>query len=84
MAECSNSESKILEFVCRHSALKGPELVPDHLEQVGHEDEDVGALPDVVDVDSRKKFVQKSGKIRTEMLAMKICDLQLLRHQLCK
>jgi hypothetical protein len=29
------------------------------LQQVGHQDEDVGALPDVVDVDARQQQVQE-------------------------
>jgi hypothetical protein len=36
--------------------------LPDHFEQVGHEDEDVGALPDVVDVDAGQQLVQEPGK----------------------
>jgi hypothetical protein len=34
-------------------------LLPDHFEKIRHENKDICALPDVVDVDSRQQLIQE-------------------------
>ena len=51
--------------------------LPNHLQQIWQEDEDVGAFPDVVDVDARKKLVQESGKQRNTFLRSHFWNLCL-------
>ncbi len=51
--------SKHFSFKISTKTIKRSSLLPDHFKKIRHEYEDICALPDVVDVDSRQQLIQE-------------------------